>query len=58
MKKNDFFEWKGMRQPVNTWLCIALISLMLFWLGLYYFVEKAKIISESYNFDPTMGATK
>lgn len=47
MKGNDFFEWKGIRQPVNSWLAIALISLMAFWTVLYYFVETAKMDAEA-----------
>jgi hypothetical protein len=34
-------------QKVNQYLCIALISLMTFWVVLYYFTVKAEIIGEN-----------
>ncbi len=33
-----------LKQKVNQWLCIALISLMTFWTVLYYLSNKAQAI--------------
>lgn len=35
-------------QKVNTWLGIALISLMTFWTVLYYSTHKAYLIGDQY----------
>ncbi len=35
------------KQKVNQYLCIALISLMAFWVVLYYLTAKAQIIGEN-----------
>lgn len=33
------------RQNINPWLCMILISLMAFWTVLYYFTNKARAIA-------------
>lgn len=33
-----------LKQKVNSYLCIALVSLMAFWTCLYYFVHQAQAI--------------
>jgi hypothetical protein len=38
-----------LRQPVNQWLGIALISIMCFWVVLFYFTHKTQAIAESYS---------
>ncbi len=35
------------KQNVNQWLCIALISLMCFWVVLYYLSNKALLIGNA-----------
>jgi hypothetical protein len=35
-------------QKVNSYLCIALIALMAFWTGLYYFTHKAVALANEY----------
>ena len=35
------------KQKVNQYLCIALISLMAFWVVLYYFTVKAELVGEN-----------
>jgi spore maturation protein SpmA len=35
------------KQQVNQWLCISLISLMCFWVVLFYLTNKARMIGES-----------
>jgi hypothetical protein len=37
-----------LKQKVNSYLCIALISLMAFWTCLYYFVHQAQAIGNNY----------
>jgi hypothetical protein len=37
-----------LKQKVNSYLCIALISLMAFWTCLYYFVNSAEVIGNNY----------
>lgn len=37
-----------LKQPVNQWLGIALVSLMCFWTVLFYSVNKVQGIGESY----------
>jgi hypothetical protein len=34
------------KQQVNQWLCISLISLMCFWVVLFYLTNKARTIGE------------
>ena len=36
------------RQKVNSFLCIALISLMMFWVVLYYLSARAQLIGENW----------
>jgi hypothetical protein len=36
------------RQKVNSFLCIALISLLTFWTTLYYLSTKAELIGENW----------
>ena len=36
----------GLKQNVNQWLCIALVSLMCFWTVLFYFTNKAQALGE------------
>lgn len=38
-----------LKQKVNTYLCIALLSLMAFWTVLYYFTHKAAAIGNQYT---------
>ncbi len=47
-KQISFFSLSEMKQPVNQWLCIALISLLCFWTVLYYFTQTAQAIGENY----------
>jgi spore maturation protein SpmA len=35
------------KQQVNQWLCISLISLMCFWVVLFYLTNKAQMIGSS-----------
>ena len=41
-----FFSF-DLRQPVNQWMCIALISLMCFWVVLFYFVNRTEAFGNS-----------
>lgn len=41
------FDWK---QPVNQWLCIALIGVMCFWVALFYFVNQTGEVAASYQY--------
>lgn len=43
----------SLRQTVNQWLSIALISLMCFWVVLFYLVNKTKDIGSALTFDVT-----
>jgi hypothetical protein len=43
----DFFSF-DLKQPVNQWLCIALLSLWCFWMVLYYSASHAVLIGQSY----------
>ena len=36
------------RQPVNQWICFALLALMVFWVGLYYLVHQAEAFGDDY----------
>jgi len=44
--KEKFFS-VDMKQPVNQWICIGMLSLMCFWVVLYYFVNTAFAIGDS-----------
>ena len=46
MQRQPFFSL-DLKQTVNQWLCIALISLMCFWVVLYYFVHKTTAIGNN-----------
>ena len=37
-----------LKQKVNSYLCIALISLMAFWTVLYYFVNRTEAFGNNY----------
>ncbi|MBU6231973.1 MAG: hypothetical protein KGI45_03195 [Patescibacteria group bacterium] len=41
-----FFDF-SLRQRVNQWLGIALISLMCFWVVLYYLVNRSEAIASN-----------
>ena len=45
--KRPFFSF-DLRQPVNQWLCFALIGLMAFWVVLYYFVNRTSAFANDY----------
>ena len=45
--KQPFFSL-DLRQPVNQYLGIALISVMCFWVVIYYFANKTQIIGENF----------
>ena len=47
MLQQPFFSL-DLRQPINQWLCIALISLMGFCVILYYLVNKASAFGNYY----------
>ncbi len=51
--KPSFFSMANAKQPVNSWLCIAFISLLCFWVVLYYFTAKAEEIGENFSIIPT-----
>jgi hypothetical protein len=38
-----------LKQKVNSYLCIALICLMTFWVVLYYFTHKAFAIADNFS---------
>lgn len=46
--KNKFFSLDELKQPVNQWLCIAFLSLWVFWFMLYYVADKTKELGESF----------
>jgi hypothetical protein len=48
-KKPSFFSIAELKQPVNQWICIAFVGVLCFWVVLYYFTEKTKIIAEGYS---------
>lgn len=43
----------SLKQTVNQWLSIALISLICFWVVLFYFVNKTRDIASAITFDVT-----
>lgn len=47
MERAAFFNL-DLRQPVNQWLGIALVSLMCFWVVLYYFAQKSELVAQSF----------
>lgn len=47
MPRQSFFSL-DLRQQVNQWMCIALISLMCFWVVLNYFVQKTEAFGYDY----------
>jgi hypothetical protein len=48
MQKSSFFSLAELKQPVNQWICIAFLGVFCFWLVLYYFTEKTRIIGDTY----------
>jgi len=47
---NDkFFSMAGAKQPVNLWLCIALFAAIIFWVVVYYFVQRAEAVNAMYT---------
>lgn len=49
MNKSSFFSLSELKQPVNQWICLAFIGVLVFWIVLYYFTQKAEIAAESYT---------
>ncbi|MFA6459334.1 MAG: hypothetical protein WCV79_02990 [Candidatus Paceibacterota bacterium] len=47
--KRRFFSLAELKQPVNQWLCIAFMSLWLFWFMLFYVTKKTEAIGESFS---------
>lgn len=47
MPRQSFFSF-DLHQQVNQWMCIALISLMCFWVVLNYFVQKTEAFGYDY----------
>lgn len=43
----------SLKQTVNQWLSIALISLICFWVVLFYLVNKARDVGSALTFDFT-----
>jgi len=48
MERQPFFSL-DLRQPVNQWICIALLALMCFWVVLYYLVHRAEAFGNDYS---------
>ena len=42
-----------LKNPVNQWLCIALIALICFWVVLYYFVNKTEAFGNNLARNPS-----
>jgi len=47
MHKPGFFNL-DLRQPVNQWLGIGLLTAMCFWVVVYYFVNSTEIVSNKF----------
>jgi len=41
-----------LKNPVNQWLCIALVGLVCFWVVLYYFVNKTEAFANTLAENP------
>ena len=53
MDKQGFFRF-DLRQPINQWLGIALISLMCFWVVLFYLTHKTAAFADSLTANAAM----
>lgn len=42
-------ESANAKEKVNQWLGIAFISVLCFWIVLYYFTERAVVIGDTYE---------
>lgn len=47
MDKPRFFSL-DLKQPVNQWLCIALMGVMCFWVVIYYFVNQTEAVGNAF----------
>ncbi|MFA6432453.1 MAG: hypothetical protein WCV82_01380 [Candidatus Paceibacterota bacterium] len=50
MPPRSFFSL-DLRQQVNQWMCIALVSVMCFWVVLNYFVQKTEAFGNNYIYE-------